>query len=131
MTKTQKKRGPKKIQINWKQVEAACQIQCTQEEIAALIDCSVDTIERRCEEDHGIKFAEYFAQKKEGGRASLRRKQWLLASNNPAMAIFLGKNYLGQSDQQKIKFYNGDLENYTDAQLEDELKKLMGKEALK
>ena len=37
---------------------------------------------------------------KERGKASLRRVQFDLAKRNAAMAIFLGKNLLGQSDQQ-------------------------------
>ena len=32
------------------------------------------------------------------GRTSLRRYQFKLAEKNAAMAIFLGKNYLGQKD---------------------------------
>ena len=35
---------------------------------------------------------------------SLRRKQWNLAESNASMAIFLGKNYLNQRDQQSIGF---------------------------
>lgn len=34
------------------------------------------------------------------GRVSLRRQQVAMAKDNVAMAIFLGKNYLGQSDKQ-------------------------------
>lgn len=97
------KRGPKKIQINWKQVETMASIQCTQEEIASVCGCSLDTLENRCLEDHKIKFSEFFKQKREGGKSSLRRRQWLLAENNPAMAIFLGKNYLGQRDKQEVE----------------------------
>jgi hypothetical protein len=37
------------------------------------------------------------------GKMSLRRKQWALADKNAAMAIFLGKNYLGQADQTNVK----------------------------
>lgn len=32
----------------------------------------------------------------------MRRNQWKLAEKNAAMAIFLGKQYLGQSDQGGI-----------------------------
>ena len=93
------KRGPKIKQVNWTQVDAMCQIQCTQEEIAAVCGMSVDTLERRCKEEHGVKFADYFAEKRQGGRASLRRRQWSMAEKNPTMAIFLGKQYLGQADK--------------------------------
>lgn len=36
------------------------------------------------------------------GRASLRRKQFAMAEKNPAMAIWLGKQYLGQADKKEI-----------------------------
>ena len=45
-----------------------------------------------------MSFSEVFRQKREGGKASLRRMQWRLAERNAAMAIFLGKNILGQRD---------------------------------
>lgn len=36
------------------------------------------------------------------GLVSLRRKQFKLAEKNAAMAIFLGKNYLDQTDKQEL-----------------------------
>jgi len=38
----------------------------------------------------------------ENGKASLRRTQFKLAQTHPNMAIFLGKNYLGQVDTPLI-----------------------------
>lgn len=43
-------------------------------------------------------FLQSFQGKRALGHVSLRRKQFHLADKSPAMAIFLGKNYLGQSD---------------------------------
>lgn len=67
-------------------------IQCTNEEIAAVMQCSADTIENN-----------YSGVVKTGrlmGKASLRRKQWLAASQlNPALLIWLGKQLLGQRDK--------------------------------
>lgn len=45
------------------------------------------------------RFSTVFKEKRAGGKASLRRTQWRLAETNPSMAIFLGKNLLGQSDR--------------------------------
>lgn len=39
-----------------------------------------------------------FAQKRGAGKISLRRSQWRLAEKNASMAIWLGKQYLGQRD---------------------------------
>lgn len=95
--------GRPKIEVDWSKVDAMCQIQCTGEEIASVLDISYDTLERRCKDDKECSFADYIGEKKQGGRASLRRKQWKLAeSGNPTMLIWLGKQYLGQSDKQEI-----------------------------
>lgn len=39
---------------------------------------------------------------REQGKVSLRRTQFRLAEKSAGMAIFLGKNYLDQSDKQEI-----------------------------
>lgn len=87
-----------RIQIDKKQFENACAIQCTEEEIAALFDCSVDTIERWCKREYNTSFAEVFKNKCSKGKISLRRSQFKLADTNATMAIWLGKQYLGQRD---------------------------------
>ena len=94
---------PKK-EINKDNFEKLCGLQCTLSEIAGFFDCSEDTIERWCKrtykDDNGnpISFAEIFKIKSAAGKISLRRLQFRLAETSPAMAIFLGKNYLGQKD---------------------------------
>jgi len=43
---------------------------------------------------------DYIAQKKLGGKASLRRNQWKLAQDgNATMLVWLGKNMLDQTDK--------------------------------
>lgn len=97
------KPGAKTIEIDWDKVDALARIQCTHEEVASVLNCSVETLQRRCRDNHGEEFAEYFTRKRLGGKASLRRRQWSMAETNPTMAIFLGKQYLDQTDQQQIK----------------------------
>lgn len=89
--------------INWEQVVRLCHIQCTQEEVASVIGCCLDTLQNRCKEEHGITFSEFYKQKRQGGKASLRRNQWKMGETNPTMAIFLGKQYLGQSDKHHVE----------------------------
>jgi hypothetical protein len=97
--KEPKKNGRPLIEIDWKKVDAMCQIQCTGEEIASVLDIDYSTLERACKREHKVGFADYIGQKKLGGKASLRRNQWKLAENgNATMLIWLGKNYLGQKD---------------------------------
>ena len=59
----------------------------------------MDTLSRWCKRTFGSNFKEYYA--KNGGMAlkiKLRRNQFKLSEKSAAMAIFLGKNYLGQRD---------------------------------
>lgn len=98
------KRGPKGIQIDWNDFDKLCHIQCTLEEIACFYDCSVDTIENIVKREKKMKFSEYFAIKRGKGRISLRRKQYQLAMDGSVpMNIWLGKQYLGQSDKQEVE----------------------------
>ena len=78
--------------------ETLCHIQCTREEICAVLNVDEKTLGAWCVETYGQSFSLVFREKREGGKASLRRKQWKLADTNASMAIFLGKNLLGQTD---------------------------------
>ena len=98
---TEKSKGGRPtIEIDWPKVDAMCQIQCTGEEIASVLGISYDTLERACKREKEKGCAEYIAEKKQGGKASLRRRQWQAAQEgNPTMLIWLGKQYLDQSDR--------------------------------
>lgn len=92
------KGGRPRTEIDRKQFEKLCSIQCTLSEIASFFDCSEDTIERWCESEYEKGFAEIFRIKRGIGKISLRRSQFQMAEKNPTMAIWLGKQYLGQKD---------------------------------
>lgn len=85
--------------IDWKKADKLFMIQCTCAEVAAFLEISIDTLRRRCQQDHSMTIVAYRDIKKNGGRASLRRMQWSLAEKNAAMSMFLGKQYLGQADK--------------------------------
>ncbi len=99
---TKGKIGRPKKQISQKQFEELCQIQCTEEEICAVLDVSDQTLNTWCKETYGRTFLETFKEKREAGKMSLRRKQWNLAETNATMGIWLGKQYLGQRDESKV-----------------------------
>lgn len=96
-------RGPKPIQINWEEFDKLVSCQCTQAEIAYFFGISVDTLDRACERDRGAKLAELWDKKKALGRVRLRKIQFDIAESggpgSATMAIFLGKQLLGQTDQ--------------------------------
>lgn len=90
-------------EIDKKNFESMCAYQCTQEEICAFLGVTDKTLSAWCKRTYGMRFSEVFRQKREMGKMSLRRKQWKLADTSASMAIFLGKNYLGQTDQVEAK----------------------------
>jgi hypothetical protein len=83
--------------IDIQELEKLSALQATDVEIAAWFDVSPRTIERRRKKP---KFAEVMERGKAKGRLSLRRLQLRLAERgSTAMAIFLGKQILGQADR--------------------------------
>ena len=94
--------GRPKIEINWEDVRKLSLLQCTQNEIASFLGVSVDTLLRRKE------FCVLHKKGMEEGRMSLRRLQWKKANEgNVTMLIWLGKQYLGQSDKQELTGKDG------------------------
>jgi len=92
--------GRPKKPINWIEFEKLCQMQCTEIEVAAWFNCSIDTIHRAVKFKYKRTFAEVFVEKKQFGRISLRRTMLQKANDgNPALLIFLAKNYLGMADR--------------------------------
>ena len=81
-------------------VENLARIHCTHEEIAAVVGCSTDTLVRR--------FADLIEQGRQQGKTSLRRKQFEVAmGGDRAMLIWLGKQFLGQTERQEITGADG------------------------
>ena len=84
--------GRPKKEIDYATVEKLANIQCTQEEIASFLGISTRTLQR------DEQFMELFNKGSESGKMSLRRIQWKHAEKSASMAIWLGKQYLGQKD---------------------------------
>ena len=76
-------------------IEKLSALMCTDEEIAGILDVSVDTLTNKNNKEA---FSEYKKKGQSRGKLSLRRNQFKLAEKSAPMAIFLGKNYLGQKD---------------------------------
>lgn len=104
---TEKGGAPLKV-IDWPKVDNMCQIQCTGEEIASVLDIDYDTLNAACKRENNIGISDYIAQKAPAGRASLRRRQYKAAMDgNATMLVWLGKNQLGQTDKNEISGPNG------------------------
>lgn len=87
------KMGRPKKKLNLKLAEKLAAVMCTQEEIAGILDVSVDTLQRN--ED----FCGIYKKAQETAKMSLRRSQYKKALNgDTTMLIWLGKVYLGQKE---------------------------------
>ena len=85
-------------EIDQKQFENLCGLQCTLEEICGWFDVTDKTLDSWCKRTYHASSSEVFKQKRGKGKISLRRNQWRIAEKNATMAIWLGKQYLGQRD---------------------------------
>lgn len=89
-----------RVEISEDQFKKLCGIQCTLQEIAGFFDCSEDTIENWCKRTFKEGFSDCYKKYSQDGRISLRREQYKLAmKGNCSMLIWLGKQYLGQSEK--------------------------------
>jgi hypothetical protein len=94
--------GRPQIKIDKENFEKLCALQCTLVEISEFFGCSEDTVERWCKRQYKMLFADIYKKKSAVGRISLRRSQFKMAESNPALAIWLGKQYLNQVDRNEV-----------------------------
>lgn len=99
----------KHIELDWKQFDGLCAIQCTVLEIAAFFGVSEDTVKRSVKRTHRMTFQEYASAKRRMGHIGLRRRQFATAEGgNVTMQIWLGKQWLGQADKLETDIGNKD-----------------------
>ena len=115
------------IKIDKDQFEKLCGLQCTETEIIGYFGISKDTLIRWCKETYNMDFANIYEQKKGTGKIALRRFQMQQAEKNPTMAIWLGKQYLNQTDKietnNEIKLPVFNIEVTDNKELEKEFEK--------
>lgn len=95
--------GRPRKEIDQKEFEKLCGLQCTEDEICDWFETTRKTLDAWCKRTYKASFSTVFKQKRGIGKISLRRMQWQLAAKSAPMAIFLGKNILGQSDTVKLE----------------------------
>lgn len=80
---------------------------CTDEEMASFLGLSVDTLTNK---NNGETFARCKEEGQNNGRISLRRMQMKSAdAGNVSMLIWLGKQWLGQKEQQETTISDGNI----------------------
>lgn len=97
-----KRKGRPRKEIGKIEFERLCAIQCTEREICGIFGVCEDTLNSWCKRTYKQTFSDVYKTYAQDGKVSLRRMQWGLAKKSAAMAIFLGKNYLGQSDEPSL-----------------------------
>lgn len=94
---------------DFQRVVAMIRIQCTRDEICEVMGMSDTTLNRRLKERSEINFEALYKKHQGEGKASLRRNQWKAAeSGNPTMLVWLGKQYLGQTDKNVVDNISSD-----------------------
>ena len=92
-----------KLDIDTERVEMLASFGCSTIEIARLHNCDESTIR--------LRFKNELERGRENMKIKLRQLQWKQAENgNTSLLIFLGKQYLGQSDRNELELV-GNLEN--------------------
>ena len=93
--------GRPPMEIDYKLAFELARIQCTDTECAAVLGFSSGGFAERKKRDEELQSA--LKNGREDGKMSLRRQQWNLAKQgNPTMCIWLGKQYLGQTDKSDV-----------------------------
>lgn len=109
------KMGRPRKEIDKKQFESLCKMHCTEVEIASFFDCTIDTINNFCKREYKQTFSDVSNKYAQVGNISLRRTQFKLAERSTPMAIWLGKQYLGQKDIQ----FTADIDEETIREVEE------------
>lgn len=91
--------GRPKKDVDWELFEQLCSIQCTQSEMSSFLKVNIETLREKAREHYNEQdFSLIYKRFSETGKCSLRRYQFIQAKTKPNMAIWLGKQWLGQRD---------------------------------
>ena len=115
-------RGRPRKEFDKKTFEDLCSLGCSQEEICWFFrdekgkPANIDTLSRWCVRTYKMTFQEYFKKTGLMGlKIKLRRNQFKLSEKSAAMAIFLGKQYLGQRDVPDVSTADVPDDGFTEA----------------
>jgi hypothetical protein len=101
-------KGPKKVPvgrpkklIDWAEAERLAGINCTAAEMGTWFGLDDETITRKCLEETGMNFADWYKKHSNDGKRSLRRRMFEAAieEGNTTMMIWLSKQHLDMKDK--------------------------------
>ena len=93
-------KGRPRKHIDEHQFESLCALQCTEVEVCDVLDVTDKTLCAWCKRTYKMTFSEVYKLKSSKGKVSIRRFQYKEAEKgNVTMLIWLGKQWLGQSEK--------------------------------
>lgn len=103
-------RGRPKAEFDKRAFSDLISLGCSQQEICWFFrdketgkPANIDTLSRWCKREYGVNFQEFSKQNKLNAlRIQVRKNQLELSKKSPAMAIWLGKQYLGQTENPVV-----------------------------
>ena len=117
--------GRPRTRLNYKTLKPLCEILCTGEECAAIMEIDYEVLNNNLKADGHGGFKDYFKKYSSEGKSSLRRKQFLSAlDGNVTMLIWLGKQHLDQKDKHEVESTIIDKTKQSTKYLETELSRL-------
>jgi hypothetical protein len=105
------------IPIDWDKVDYLLKAGCLGTELAAKFAMHPDTFYRRVEEKYSMGFTDYMQQMRADGDACIRAKQYekaLKDDGDNTMLIWLGKNRLGQRNEDKLSIVTSEQQTTLD-----------------
>jgi hypothetical protein len=94
-----KKAGRKPREYDKSIFEGLCEIQCTVDEMESVLRTDQRTLDKWCKRTYKDSFSTTYKRYSSSGKTSLRRFQFNQSKRNASMAIWLGKQWLGQCDK--------------------------------
>jgi len=96
--------GPPRKPFDWSKLDAILQYGAKLTDAADIMDVHPDTLSKKIKATHKMSYPEYRDKKMSKVRVGLAQKQVEVAmAGNVSMLIWLGKNWLGQSDTPPLK----------------------------
>lgn len=106
--------GRPKKKFDWDKLDLILQFGATYLECEEILGIAESGLKRQIKKKHDCNFEHYRDKKMSRAKQNLRRKQYELAmSGNATMNIWLGKQWLGQSDKQEINNPDGNMKSET------------------